>query len=758
MKKIWLLCFCLLFASSGTLHAQDNETEAMIYLKNAQPYVLAEASAQEAQLSLSDEDAEVLKRAGYIERLKKYADEKQADLISKLEKAQKEGLVSDYQSYYIVNAIYVKGKKTWIKSLENVSGVKAVEYYHPDKSDIVQTNPELSLLKSEVTRGRDHGWEMNATCVINVWNTYALDGEGVVIGFIDSGVMGDHPALRYSYRGYDPESGTVSHEASWLDLIGDSDHPTDLVEHGTSVVASTLGLDPATQYRTGVATGSKWIAVRAFDQQVSTNQKIIEAGQWMLAPGGDPAKAPDIINNSWGSLELKLPIFNALVDAWKAADILPIFAAGNEVLGARDGSIENPANQPNTLAVGAIDENLEVAWFSKRGSKDGYIKPELVAPGMNMTTAVFGGYGSHVRGTSIAAGHVSGVAALVMEANPRLNQAEIESILIDSAKPLTDRIYRTSPNHAYGYGLVDAQKAVEYAIESAFERLYGPNRVQTSLEIAKRYFPAGADTIYIASANPTSTIDAFLASSLVELSQGPILLMSDVTPEIADYLLSTGVRRIIFVGGTAVLPDTLAQSIYDLTGVVPERLAGANRYQTAAIVAQQHQADTAFLVSGIHLADAVSITGIAADKGYPILLTDGKGLDAETYKILAAPNINQVIVVGGVNTVSDQVIKDFHLPITRIAGIDRFETNALVANLYYADSKGAIIANGDSLVDALSAAPLSSMLDSPIILTRKDQLSDQAIEYLLSEEIDYLLVVGGTQAVSTKALLELTRR
>lgn len=756
MKRMILLCIFVILASS-TSYAQNTEVEAMIYLKNAEPYVLAEQSAEEAQLSSSDKNLEVVKRQGYIDRLKQYAKTEQAHLISILFQGKSEGFVSHYQSYYIINAVYVKGERSWIQNLYQVPGIISIEFQVNNNQNTVKPNPALSLLTSEVAQGREHGWEMQATRVIDVWNNYGLNGEGVVIGFIDSGVDGSHPAVQLNYRGYGLGEMALEANPNWLDLIGVTNEPTDTVEHGTSVVASTLGLDPSSQYRTGVATGAKWIAVRAFDQQVSTNQKIIEAGQWMLAPGGDPANAPDIINNSWGSLELDTPIFNAMVDAWKAADILPIFAAGNDVRGAVDGSIENPANQPGTLAVGAVDKNLKIAWFSKRGPNSGNVKPEIVAPGMNMTTAVFEGYGSYVRGTSIAAGHVSGIAALVMEANPSLNQKQVQSILIDSARPLTDNAYPESPNNAYGYGLIDANKAVEMAIEFNLKRIYGESRVETSLEVAKQFFENGADTVYFVSAQSNSSVDAFLASSLMKLSQGPILLANEVNTKIKDYLNHISPTRIVLVGGPNAISEAFAQEIYNTTGVIPERMAGEDRYETAAKIAEQGRNDTAFLVSGQNLADAVSIASVSAKKGSPILLTNGKDLSPDTLTFLNNSDIKEVIVIGGSASVPDSILDYIHPTVTRISGSDRYETNSLVVNGYYQNTENAIIANGETLVDAFCAAPISNLLNSPIILTQKDIFPESALNYVLKNNQKNIIVIGGVNSVAPKALLNLSR-
>src|SRR5690606_26520158 len=149
---------------------------------------------------------------------------------------------------------------------------------------------------------------------------------------------------------------------------------------------------------------------------------------------------------------------------WRNAEIFPEFSAGNTTLTnpGGPGSIAVPANYPESFATGASDINNKVASFSLRGpSPYGEVKPDIIAPGVNIRSSVPGsGYEGGWNGTSMSGPAVAAVAALLRQVNADLTVDEMEQVLLDTATPLTDAEYPETPNHGYGYGLVDAYAAV----------------------------------------------------------------------------------------------------------------------------------------------------------------------------------------------------------------------------------------------------------------------------------------------------------
>ncbi|MBO1914463.1 S8 family serine peptidase, partial [Microvirga sp. 3-52] len=103
--------------------------------------------------------------------------------------------------------------------------------------------------------------------------------------------------------------------------------PNDGHGHGTHVAGSAVGGGNGEPI--GVAPDADWIAAKIFDDNGrATASGIHQAFEWFLAPGGDPSKAPDVVNNSWGSADSYRTEFLPGVQAWVAAGIFPLFAAG----------------------------------------------------------------------------------------------------------------------------------------------------------------------------------------------------------------------------------------------------------------------------------------------------------------------------------------------------------------------------------------------------------------------------------------------
>jgi bacillopeptidase F len=159
-----------------------------------------------------------------------------------------------------------------------------------------------------------------------------------------------------------------------------------------------------------------------------------------------------VVNNSWSTDSAGCDrTFHFAVRAWRALDIVPVFAAGNSAVAV------SPANYPESLAVGAVDRSNEVAYFSGRGpsSCDGRLYPDVVAPGTQVRSAWPGGTRKNLAGTSMATPHVTGTVALIRSQKPTMTAAAIINVLRATAVELGPR----GPDNFYGHGLVDAFRA-----------------------------------------------------------------------------------------------------------------------------------------------------------------------------------------------------------------------------------------------------------------------------------------------------------
>ena len=336
---------------------------------------------------------------------------------------------------------------------------------HPDVAS-VELDAEVHLPEPvEAAPPKLPTWSLEAVRAPPVWGDLGVRGENVVVGVMDSGVDGEHPALADSYRGRDGDQSD-----SWFVSTGEP-YPTpgDGHGHGTHVSGSVLGAPPGEV--TGVAPGAEWIAAKIFrDNGAASTSGIHASFQWMLAPGGDPAKAPDVVNNSWGAGDPTITEFLGDVRAWRAAGIVPVFAAGND--GPGSGTIGSPGSFPESITVGATDSGDVAAGFSSRGPVvwDGvkHGKPDVSAPGQAIysawpTNLPDGPYHT-ISGTSMATPHVTGVTALLLSAAPGLSVDQVQEVLEDTAR--AEQHMGTVPNDTYGAGIVDAQAAVLHAAHS----------------------------------------------------------------------------------------------------------------------------------------------------------------------------------------------------------------------------------------------------------------------------------------------------
>lgn len=307
-------------------------------------------------------------------------------------------------------------------------------------------------------------WNVEAVRAPELWSL-GYDGTGIVIATLDSGVDAYHPDIGPQYRGG---------ANSWFDAYGQHATPYDASGHGTWTLGLLVGGDAGGSV-IGVAPGARWIAAKVFDDAGQATLSGIHAGfQWLLDPDGDPGTddAPDVVNNSWylqGSVDQCLSEFSADIAAFKAAEIAVVFAAGNT--GPDANSSVSPANDPRSLAAGAVDQYGFVAGFSARGASacDGGIFPQLAAPGVLVRTAdrTFGGlfpdaYIS-VTGTSFAAPHVAGGIALLKGAFPGASVSLLESALKASAVDLGE----PGPDNDSGAGLLDTIAAYEWMLANA---------------------------------------------------------------------------------------------------------------------------------------------------------------------------------------------------------------------------------------------------------------------------------------------------
>lgn len=305
------------------------------------------------------------------------------------------------------------------------------------------------LADAEETEVAELPWGITQIRAPEVWQTLEVTGTGAVVGIMDTGVDWNHPALYNAYRGYLGKDFFV-HEGSWFDAVNGGVYPYDDHGHGTHVAGTAVGST------VGIAPGAKWIGAKVLSGDgYGYDSWILSALQWFLAPGGEPALAPDVVNASWSSADGSSTTFLTAIEALEEAGIFATFAAGNS--GPSPQTMNSPASNPGVFAVGASDADDDVAYFSSRGpSPWGEIKPALVAPGVNVISSIPGGVYASRNGTSMASPHVAGTVALMRAASPEVSVRAMSQILTETARALTTTI----PNNDSGWGRLDAFEAL----------------------------------------------------------------------------------------------------------------------------------------------------------------------------------------------------------------------------------------------------------------------------------------------------------
>jgi len=273
-------------------------------------------------------------------------------------------------------------------------------------------------------------WDLDAINAPEAW-AQGFTGQGITIAVVDSGVDYTHPDLANNIwvntreiwgNGIDDDgNGYVDDVIGW-NFVDNDNNPYDLNGHGTHV-AGTIAAENNGIGAIGVAYNAHIMPVRVLDQDGSGSWQDVAAGIYYAVNNG-----ANIINLSLGGAGYS-PDIAAAVQYATARGAFVVMAAGNEGQTQPDF----PANLASQygIAVGAVNRTNQLASFSNDAGA--YPVNYVVAPGVGIYSTFPGNTYQFLSGTSMATPHVSGVAALVLSANPYLTPAQLSSILTSSA-------------------------------------------------------------------------------------------------------------------------------------------------------------------------------------------------------------------------------------------------------------------------------------------------------------------------------------
>lgn len=333
----------------------------------------------------------------------------------------------------------------------DASGADALSK-HPDVA-AVQKAPELSLIRPVRARAAraatSFTWGIRRIRADRLWAA-GHKGKGVVVGHLDTGVDGSHPALR----------GAIAAFAEF-DLAGDQvpgakAHDSD--EHGTHTAGTIVGR-PGQKGAFGVAPEAQ-LASGLVIEGGQVVDRILAGMEWLVE------QQVHILSMSLG-LRGYTPAFQTVIDALRAAKVLPIIAVGNE----GPGTSRSPGNYANVLSVGAMDESDQIPDFSSSqefNRPDSPLVPSLVAPGVRVLSCIPGNRFAEMDGSSMATPHIAGMAALLMGAKADATIDQVEQAILGSCqRPASmpqSRANRGVPNAVTAFQLLTGTQLAEVSV------------------------------------------------------------------------------------------------------------------------------------------------------------------------------------------------------------------------------------------------------------------------------------------------------
>lgn len=327
----------------------------------------------------------------------------------------------------------VNGSSVWLPNKASENALKqnaAVKRIDEDALVTTLGKPSASVQLAQVLP-----WGVDQVDAELVWPS-GNTADPVKVAIIDTGISKDHPDLASNLKG---GYNAINIAKSWNDDNGHGSHVAGIV----AALNNTIGV-------VGAAPLSDLYAVKVLSRSGSGfTSDVIEGIQWAMANG------MQVANLSLGSSSDVQALHDAVIAA-RNAGMLVVAAAGNN-----SGAVIYPAAYPEVLAVSATDSNNLLASFSSRGPE-----VDLSAPGVSVYSTYKGTGYATLSGTSMAAPHVTGVAALVLNTpvgtydvnlNGKWDPAEVQQKLQDRATDLGT----SSFDNLFGWGLVNAYNAVQ---------------------------------------------------------------------------------------------------------------------------------------------------------------------------------------------------------------------------------------------------------------------------------------------------------
>jgi hypothetical protein len=376
---------------------------------------------------------------------------------------QRSSQVKDFKSFWISNMVAMKATPDAIRE---IAAQPEVDVIFLDEEQMF-----VSYFEGEPMRD---AWGLKTIGSDDVNKKFK--GKGVVVAVVDTGVNYTHDDLK----------GRV---LMGKDCYNNDMDPMDDNGHGSHCAGTVAG----TTF--GVAPEATILAVKVLSGSGSGSWQSVADGVQYVADYEKDGKRVDVVSMSLGGRAPIQPVLRQAFDNAVKLGIRFAVAAGNSGPSAK--TIGTTGDQKDVVSVGATDIKDGIASFSSRGPVvaygDPYIKPDISAPGVNITSCWKGAANATktISGTSMATPHVAGLMALMLEVNPGMKADEVKKVLESTSKDLGDKGLDTS----FGWGRIDAKKATKTT-----EMLSG--RMEIEKEVAFQIKPGGVIEMKLEKENP----------------------------------------------------------------------------------------------------------------------------------------------------------------------------------------------------------------------------------------------------------------
>ncbi|MEO8469479.1 MAG: cell wall-binding repeat-containing protein [Chloroflexota bacterium] len=290
---------------------------------------------------------------------------------------------------------------------------------------------------------------------------------------------------------------------------------------------------------------------------------------------------------------------------------------------------------------------------------------------------------------------------------------------------------------------------VAAASSATLVRYAGADRYATAAAISAASFGPGVSNVYIATG--LDFPDALAGAAAAAANNAPTLLVTatEIPGATRQELGRLKPKRIVILGGSAVVSSSVKTALRGYTSGRVDRLAGADRYATAAAISAATfptGVPIAYIATGANFPDALGGAAAAGQQGAPVLLVDDTVPDSVANELTRlAPA--RIVILGGQAVVSASVESALDAftagPVTRIAGVDRYDTSVAISKATYPSASTVYLATGANFPDALAGAPLGG----PLLLTPGDYLLPAVRTEIVRLGAQRVIVLGSTGAI-----------